>query len=896
MPRLHVVDGSSYIFRAYWAIRTLTNAAGDPTNAIYGVAQMLDKMIADEQPEYLAAVFDAEGPTFRNDIHPDYKAHRPPPPEDLVAQISGVYDVVDGFGIKRFVVPGVEADDVIATLTRMARDHEFSVVLITGDKDLMQLVDGSVSMFEPMKNQRFDAAGVEAKLGVPPQLVAQALALAGDSTDNVPGVPGVGLKTAARLLDAHASLEGVLDAAQAGDVKGKMGQRLVEAVDEARLSLKLVTLRDDLDLGLSSLEDLRYQGPDRQRLHEIYAWGEFERLLDKLEREADFEAGDAAASMPKTDARFEPVEAVLIDTREGLDRWLSEVDEQLSVRIEADGLRALDAVIHGIALASPDRSPVYVPCDSVPWSSIRSALTARLEAGGIDLSTDAAKLLVGATLGSDQPALSPGFDSTLAGYLLEPDDTDHGVELLARRYLGFETTRRAEALGRGRNKKTFDQLDAPTQTTIAGEAVQLVQASATQLPPMLEAENLDGVLYDLEMPLVPVLARMERAGVKVDVGALASMSRDFEVELERLEVACHEAAQASFNIGSTKQLEKILFEDLGLKIVKRTSTGRPSTDQTVLDALRNEHPLPSLILEYRQVQKLKSTYIDALPRMVSSVTGRVHSTFNQAMAATGRLSSMDPNLQNIPIRTELGRKLRRAFIAEDGFDLISVDYSHIELRVLAHLSRDVVLSQAFQDQADVHTRTASVLFEIPPEDVTTEQRTQAKAVNFGVLYGMGPVRLARELDIPRKVASKFVSDYFERQPGVRKFIDDTLEQARLTGEVRTLLGRRRKVPDLKSRNRGARSAAERVATNTPVQGSAADLIKLAMLRVDAMLADASPRSKLILQVHDELLVEAPREEAPQLAARVKAEMEAVFPLAVPLVAEASVGPSWHEAH
>lgn len=897
MPRLHVVDGSSYIFRAYWAIRSLTNSAGEPTNAIYGFAQMVEKMLREEEPAFLAIVFDAEGPTFRNELHPEYKAHRPPPPEDLVSQIPAIHELADAFLMKRFVVPGVEADDVIATLARRAKAEGYEVRLISGDKDLMQLVDDQLTLFEPMRGERYDAAGVQAKLGVPPEQVRDLLALAGDSTDNVPGVPGVGVKTAAKFLSQHGDLEGVLAAAREGTIKGKTGQRIVEAQEDARLSQRLVSLEDQVQLDLASLDDLRWTGPDHAQLEAIYRRGEFTRLVARYEKEekAPVEA-DRAGAVARVE--LDPDATTRLRSASELSSWLAEVRAPgpLSVRIEAPSDRALDAVVDGVALATPGREPAYVSCASVPWPQVMAELGPFLANPEVEVATDRAKLVCGVAAEAGHAVAGLIFDLELAAYLLQPDEMDQGYEAAARRYFDHEPIDRDAALRSGRKRVPFSSLDVDTAARLSGEAAAIIEEAARHLPAALREARVEDVFIDLELPLVPVLARVERAGVKVDVGRLRELSAVFDSELSKLERRCHEIAGHEFNIGSPKQLEKILFEELGLKIKRRTSTGRPSTDHSVLEELSADHELPAAVVDYRQVQKLKSTYVDALPKLVSPSTGRLHTIFNQAMAATGRLSSTEPNLQNIPIRTDIGRQLRTAFIAEPGNVLVSVDYSQIELRVLAHLSRDAVLTQAFVEGADVHVRTAAALFDIAPDDVTREQRGQAKAVNYGVAYGMGPVRLARDMKVPRKVASQFITDYFERQPGVHAYVEQTLEQARETGEVRTILGRRRLVPDVRSSSRGVRSQAERAARATPVQGSAADLIKMAMLRVDAALAERFPAARLILQVHDELLVEAPEAEANEVAQLVKREMESVYPLSVPLEADAHVGPNWDDAH
>lgn len=895
MAPIHVIDGSGYIFRAYWAIRSLTNSAGDPTNAVYGFANMLQKLLDTESPEFMVMVFDAEGPTFRQDIFPEYKANRPPPPEDLVAQIPDIHAVVDAFGIRRLALPGVEADDVVATLVRRARQEGRTIRLISGDKDLMQLVGEGVSFYEPMKDEVFDREAVIKKLGVPPEQVRDALALAGDSTDNIPGVRGVGLKTAAKYLDAYGDLEGVLAAAAAGEIKGKTGKTIAESAEDARLSQRLVTLKEDVDLGFEGLDPLAYPGPDRDAIVELYNRLEFDRLLERWEKSAN--AGLAMAqtrSFPKTHRRCDSLD-VLKDVVKA-----AQAQERVALGVEVDPPRPVGGTLLAVTLLWEPGAGWVVPLapaqGGLEPEQALAVLRPLLEAEAPAKVGHQLKLALGAFAEHGIALGGLALDATLASYLLDPDQPQLDVEVLAERHFGATIERRAQALRVNRKRVGFAELQADTATQLLGQASDVAWALAETLPDILRQEQVWSVLEDVEMPLVPVLARMERAGIRVDVERLQAMSDTFESELEQLEAACYEAAGQEFNISSPKQLEKILFEDLELKIVKRTPTGRPSTDHSVLEALADSHPLPQAIVDYRQVEKLKNTYVDALPRMVSESTGRVHTTFNQAMAATGRLSSTDPNLQNIPIRTDLGRQLRKVFVAEPGCRLVSVDYSQIELRILAHLCRDPVLVQAFADGADVHTRTASVLFEVEPEEVTREMRTQAKAVNFGVLYGMGPVRLARELKIPRKVASQFVNDYFERQPGVRKYIDESLKTAREKKEVRTILGRRRRVLDLDSRNRGARGAAERVATNTPIQGSAADLIKLAMLRVDALLRDAYPQARLLLQVHDELLVEAPEDQAKAAARDVKDQMERVMPLEVPIVAEAHVGADWDDAH
>lgn len=905
-PLVHIIDGSGYIFRAYYAIRSLSTAQGVPTNAIYGFTTMIEKALRQERPTHLAIVFDAGGENFRHAIYRDYKANRPPPPEDLPPQIPRIRDIARAFRIRELVLDDVEADDVIATLVDLARDAGYDVRLITGDKDLMQLVTEGVSLYEPMRGQRFGPSEVEAKMGVPPAKLADALALAGDATDNVPGVRGVGPKKAAKLLADHRDLEGVLRAAAAGEIKGKLGQTIAESVDQARVSRRLVELRHDLALPLpGGIGDLAYPGPDKDALRKLYVELEFRRLVPKLDdgMEALPEVPSARPAPPPSVALSTDAYVVVRDA-EGLRAWVERGlrAERVALAVEVSSDKAADGVLFGMALAVAPGQAAYVPFgpahggEGLAEAEGLSIMKPLLEDADVPKVSAESKVVFGAMLERGVQLRGLAFDTTLASYLLVPDDTQHGAAAVAKRYLNHDPIERAPLLRDAKRKRrTFEQVPIERAAPHVSERADVAWVAAPSMEASLHEAEVEGVLHDLELPLIPVLARMERAGIRIDEARLAAMAERCASELARLEDACYAAAGQEFNLGSPKQLQKVLFEDLRLKIVKRTKTG-PSTDHSVLEALSEAHPLPSKILEHRQLEKLRSTYVDALPKMVSPKTGRVHTVFGQATAATGRLSSRDPNLQNIPIRTEIGRELRKVFVAEPRKKLISVDYSQIELRVLAHFSREEVLIAAFREGADVHTRTASVLFEVPPGEVTRAQRTQAKAVNFGVLYGMGPVRLARELKIPRSVASRFVQDYFARQPGVKRFIDDVLDEARKTGLVRTLLGRRRLVPELGSRNGGVRAAAERIAVNTPIQGSAADLVKLAMLRVDGILQERFPNARLLLQVHDELLLEAPEDEAAGVAEMVQREMERIYPLEVPLIAAAHLGRNWDDAH
>lgn len=901
-PLLHIVDGSGYIFRAYYAIRGLSTSSGEAINAVFGFAQMLIKAVADERPQHLALTFDTGKPSFRQRIYPQYKANRPPPPEDLPAQIPRIHEVAATFRMKTFVVDDYEADDVIATLSRKAIEAGYDVRIITGDKDLMQLVTDRVTLFDPMKEKRYGRDDVIERFGVPPELVTDIMALSGDATDNVPGVRGVGEKTAAKLITAHGSLDGVIAAARAGAIKGKMGETIANSLDAIEISKRLVMLDDQVPL-TETIAELAYPGPDYRAQLKLFEALELKRLLPRvLEQAADPAPAPAG---PRTVQSVTPEGYRAVLDRPGIEAIAAELAtaDRIALSVEATSGHLVDAEVYGLAVCGAAGRAYYLPVGHrylgapplLPISEVLGILKPVLE--------DAARPKVGLgiktayELCAREGVTLRGIagDGEIASYLLDPDDGPHDAQAASMRFVGHTLAAREGLMGKGKNKRTFGELTIEEALPVAAELADVAYRAAGPWNEALAEADLTAMNTDLELPLVSVLARLELAGVMIDVPRLADMSGLFEEELGRLEKLCYEAAGQEFNLGSPKQLQKVLFEDLQLRIVKRTKTG-PSTDASALEAIVDDHPLPQAILDYRQIQKLKSTYVDALPRLVSPETGRVHTIMNQAVAATGRLSSTEPNLQNIPIRTDIGRQLRRVFVAPPGRALISVDYSQIELRVMAHISHDPVLTDAFTRNIDVHKRTAAALFDVDVAAVTSEQRGQAKTVNFGVLYGMGPVRLARQLGIARRDAQKFVDDYFERQPGVKKYIEETLESARLKGFVLTLLGRRRKVADLHSKNRTVRMAAERVAVNTPIQGTAADLIKLAMLRVDARLRDEHPDVALILQVHDELLLEAPADKAEAVAMIVKREMERAYPLDVPLVAEVHWGGNWDEAH
>lgn len=908
--KLHLIDGSGYIYRAFYAVRHLSTSTGEATNALHGFSQMLEKTLRDEQPTHLAIVFDSGKPSFRNKIYPEYKANRDAPPEDLIEQIPKIHELVKCFRVPTFVPEGFEADDVIATLTRLALEEDFDVRIISGDKDLMQLVSEQVILWEPMRGKTYGPQEVEEynKLLVPPHRVRDALALAGDSSDNVPGVRGIGPKKAAKLIADFGDLEAILQAAQDGKVKGKMGQVLAESLDEARLSLKLVTLDEQVELeAFSTIKDLAYLGPDKEALKVLYEKYEFRKTSPRVGN-SNSEDNSTVREKYKDASKNVSLSREndwLINSLESLEALTQKLNatQAVAVALELSSSRLVDAKVIGWSFFWDGQQSAYLPLGHTAEGSdtqldleqVLEALAPVMSSAHIKKYSSDSKLLHGILLRHGCLMRGLSFDPELAAYLLEPDNPNPGPEKLARELLSHEAMPREQLLKVGKKKRPFEEVPVLDALAYMSERAEICWHITDGLASALDEASLTNVLRDVELPLVPVLARIELAGIYINADQLAQLRVRFGEELKQLEARCYEVAGKEFNLGSPKQLRTVLYEELGLKITKTTKTG-PSTDHAALEAIAGDHPLPQAVIEHRTIQKLQNTYVEALPKMQIPSSGRVHTQLNQTMAATGRLSSTEPNLQNIPIRTELGRELRKAFIAESDRCLISVDYSQVELRVLAHFTGDDILVKAFEDGADVHARTASALFDVPADEVTREQRTQAKAVNFGVLYGMGAVRLARELQIPRRTASKFVEDYFERQPGVRRYIDETLELARKDGAVKTIMGRRRWVADISSKNRAARAAAERIAINTPIQGSAADLIKLAMLRVDALLRDAYPTAKLILQVHDELLIEATMEDSSAVANAVKDAMQRVYPLRVPLDAVAHIGQNWDEAH
>ncbi len=913
-PRtLYVVDISGYLFRAYHALPPLSSPHGEPTGAVLGVTTMLQKLMQERQPALLAVAMDSRTPSFREQRYAQYKAHRPPVPPELSQQIARVKDVVDAFALPVFQQDGVEADDLIASLVKLARAEGLQVVIVSSDKDLMQLVGGDVWMLDTMRDAVLGPPEVQAKLGVPPAQVRDYLALVGDSSDNVPGVPSVGPKTATELLRAHGDLEHLY--AQLEQVERKaLRQKLIDHREQAFLSRELVTLKDDLALETDAAR-LALPPPDPERLRPLFTELGFTRLLAQLgpaagataarspEPTTQPQAGGQAARPAATPAADQGCTTVYSEAELSALATGLGAAERVALLCLLDGGHPVSGTLIGLAFAFEGQA-AYVPlahsylgCPAqLPREQVLGRLREALGGARPEKVCADAKHEMMVLAAAGVPLGAVGFDVMLASYLIDPEGHGHRLDEVAR----FELDR------------TLDPGDKPLlahrleQGALSGVAIETLGPRATALArlvlqarevlvPRLDAVGCSALLRDIELPLARVLAEMELTGVRVDASLLARLSQSVAEQLVQMEQRCKQLAGHDFNVGSPRQLETILFDELELPVIKRTKTAR-STDHAVLEDLALLHDLPAAILEHRMLAKLKSTYLDALPREINPRSGRIHTDFRQAVAATGRLSSSDPNLQNIPIRSEIGRSIRHAFVARDGWQLLSADYSQIELRVLAHLSHDRELMDAFSRGADVHTRTARAIFGVDESAVTREMRGQAKTVNYAVIYGQTQFALARNLRIERSQAARYIKAFFEQYAGVAAYMDRIVAEATERGEVRTLCGRVRKLPDLRAPNRVQRQAAERVARNTPIQGSAADIIKLAMIAVQRELHQQQLQAKMLLTVHDELVFEAPPEEREALERMVRERMEHVMPLDVPLVVDTGWGQSWGDAH
>lgn len=920
---LILVDGSSYLYRAYHAFPPLTNSRGEPTGAMYGVLNMLRSLIMQYQPTHAAVVFDAKGKTFRDELFEDYKSHRPPMPDDLRAQIEPLHEMVKAMGLPLLAVSGVEADDVIGTLAQEAERAGRSVLISTGDKDMAQLVTPAITLINTMTNTVLGPDEVLTKYGVPPELIIDFLALMGDSSDNIPGVPGVGEKTAQALLQGlggldtlYASPEKIAELSFRG--AKTMAGKLEQNKEMAYLSYKLATIKTDVALTLSC-EQLNIQPPAADRLHELFTQYEFKRWI------ADVEAGKwllAKGSKPtpvtvNTVKHEEPEEEtiaalsydnyVTILDETVLLEWIERLNQSalFAFDTETDSLDNLNANLVGLSFATEPGMACYIPVAhdylDVPPQLARERVLELLK----PLLEDDKKLKVGQNLKYDRGVMlnygielqGIAFDTMLESYILDSVSGRHDMDSLAARWLKHTTISFEEIAGKGKKQLTFNQIDLETAGRYAAEDADVTLQLHLKMWPRLQKEAGPLAIFkEIEMPLVPVISRIERGGVKIDPVILHIHSEQLTVRLSELELKAHELAGEAFNLSSPKQLQTILFEKQGIKPLKKTPGGAPSTSEEVLEELALDYPLPKVILEYRGLAKLKSTYTDKLPLMINPKTGRVHTSYHQAVTATGRLSSTEPNLQNIPVRNEEGRRIRQAFIAPEDYLIVSADYSQIELRIMAHLSRDKGLLSAFAAGKDIHRATAAEVFGIPLESVTSEQRRSAKAINFGLIYGMSAFGLSRQLNIPRHESQKYMDLYFERYPGVLEYMERTRAQAKEQGYVETLDGRRLYLPEINASNGMRRAGAERAAINAPMQGTAADIIKRAMIAVDAWLEHEKPRVKMIMQVHDELVFEVHQDDLASASLKIHELMENSMKLDVPLLVEVGSGKNWDEAH
>jgi DNA polymerase-1 len=921
--KLILVDGSGYLYRAWNALPPLSNSKGEPTGAVLGVLNMLNKMIKEESPERIAVVFDAPGRTFRDDLFEQYKAHRPPMPDDLRAQLQPLLDVVAAMGLPLLRVPGVEADDVIGTLARQGAESGYDVLISTGDKDMAQLVGPHVGLINTMSNSRLDRAGVKAKFDVFPEQIADYLALVGDSSDNIPGITGVGAKTAAKWLNQYQTLDELI--AHAGDIGGKVGENLRNEMTLLELSRKLATIDTALALDITA-EGLTPGAPDLSRLRELYARLELRALQKSLGPAAEPRApagddiavaaiaetaapagGETAAAIAATATPAAARNYQKILSQEALEAWLAKLAAAalISFDTETDSLDYMQARIVGVSFAVAPGEAAYVPLGhdypGAPQQLDREKVLAAFK----PLLEDPARAKLGHHLKYDTHVLAnhgialagQRFDSMLESYVLNSVATPHDMDSTVEKYLGVKTTRYEDVAGKGAKQITFNQVDVDRAAEYSAAEADVTLQLHLALWPQIEAlPTLKSIYETIEQPLLPVLYRMERTGVLVDRELLRIQSSELAARMLELQALAHAEAGGAFNVDSPRQLQEILFGKMAIPVIRKTPTGQPSTAEDVLEELAATYPLPRLILEYRRVAKLKSTYTDTLPLQIDRATGRIHTSYHQAVAATGRLSSMDPNLQNIPIRTREGRRIRQAFIAPPGHSLVAADYSQIELRIMAHLSGDASLLQAFAEDRDVHQATAAEVFATPLSEVSADQRRSAKAINFGLMYGMSAFGLARQLGIGRGEAQKYMDLYFERYPGVKRYMEETRRQAREAGFVETVFGRRLYLPEIGSRNQALRQYAERSAINAPMQGTAADIIKRAMIEVDAWLRSSRQPARLIMQVHDELVLEVADPAVPAIVGELRTHMARAAKLAVPLKVDVGVGRNWDEAH
>lgn len=889
IPTLYLIDGSAYIYRAYHAVRGLSNSSGLPTNATFGFTRMLIKLMKDRCPEYVAMFFDAKGPTFRHKRYDAYKANRPPMPDDLVQQLPWIRKVTEAFNLPVLEMQGYEADDLIGTLARCAEENGFRVVMVTGDKDFMQLVTERCTIWDPMKDKILDPSVIRGSFDLEPRQMIDVMGLSGDTADNIPGVPGIGQKTALCLIQNFGSLDGVYAGIETIMAK-KQKENLLRFKDQAFLSRELVTIERHAPVEFDP-ERLKTRGPDDEALTRIFSELEFRQLQQEY-----------ASPVQAVERRYQAIMDM-----QGLDELVRRLQgaQRFALDTETTSQDPMQARLVGLSFALTPGEAWYIPVGhnylGAPAQLAMGTVLERLK----PVLSDPHIEKIGQNIKYDWTVLrrhgadlaGVNFDTMVASYLLNPGKRAHGLDQIALDYLEHKNISYEEVAGKGKNAVTFDKVMIDKAVPYACEDADIALCAYEVFIPQLQENGLTDLMKNVEMPLLPVLLEMEMTGVCVDREKLHALSKSFAGQLDLLELRIHALAGEAFNINSSQQLGRILFEKLNLPTQKKTRKKTCySTDVEVLSSLARTHELPALVLRHRTLAKLKCTYADALLELIHPQTGRIHTSFNQTVAATGRLSSSDPNLQNIPIRTEEGREIRKAFVPRQGWQFLSADYSQIELRILAHCSADPILIQAFKEEEDIHTRTASEVFQVSPEMISDELRRQAKAINFGIIYGMSAFGLARDLEIGNKMAQTYIDHYFARYQGVKAFIDKTIATAHDTRRTSTLLGRIRQLPEIESANRSVRQFAERTAINTPIQGSAADLIKLAMINVHRALRKKGMQTAMLLSVHDEIIFEVPPEELEEAKILVRQEMECVWDLSVPLKVNIAFGQNWAEAH
>ena len=885
-----LVDGSSYLYRAYHALPPLTNSKNQPTGAIKGVISMIKKILIDHPESPLAVVFDAKGKTFRHDMYSEYKANRPPMPEDLVQQIEPIHKIISLMGIKLIMIPGVEADDVIGTLAEQARQKKLNAVISTGDKDMTQLVCENVSVVNTMSGELLDESGVLKKFGVGPELITDYLALIGDKSDNVPGVDKVGPKTAVKWLNEYSDIQGVKENSES--IGGKVGENLRSSIEMLDLAHELVKIKTDVELELG-IEDLARLEPDTEKLTEIYKELEFNAWLQ--------EVPEKKTTTTKVNSSY-----ICISSQDLLEKVIKNASKAKTIAIDTEttGLDYMDTDLVGISLSYKPGEAYYIPINHQDDTVNQLKLNVVLDALKPVLESSKNKI-IGQNIKFDRNVLakyginisSIKNDTMMMSYVLDASATRHNLDALSSYYLNYKTSTFEDVAGKGVKQITFDQVPIEEATNYAAEDADITLRLYEELNPKLESvASLKKLNDEIEIPLIEVLSEMEQNGAILNSKILSSQSKDLENRIKKLEKKAYEIAGEEFNLGSTKQLREIFFDKLNYRIIKKTPGGQPSTDEKVLVELAEEYELPGVLLEHRTLSKLKSTYTDKLPGQISETTGKVHTSFHQAVTTTGRLSSSDPNLQNIPIRTEDGRRIRQAFEPSKGHRFISADYSQIELRIMAHISKDAGLLQAFQEGEDVHSKTASEVFDVAIEEVTADLRRNAKAINFGLIYGISAFGLGKQLGISRNLAAEYMAMYFEKYPGVKKYMESTKDFASQNGYVETLFGRRLYLRDINASNAIRRQASERAAINAPVQGTAADIMKIAMIKTHQAIKAENVKAKLILQVHDELILDTPKKEIDSVINLLTDSMMGAASLDVPLEIDVGVGDNWDQAH